>query len=162
MNMASHGHTKYKPGEIAWGAEHHILPIGVYVKVILALAVLMGLTIWAATWHIGDFKLGSYTVHGTMINNVIAMTIAVIKASLVVLFFMHVKFSTNLTKFWAVIGFVWLSLMSFILADYHSRPLDTSVAEPWSSDPGSATPRDVGGPTSSDLGRHGVNVRPRQ
>ena len=81
--MAGHGTThKYKPGEVAWGAEHHILPISVYAKTILALFFLMVLTIWAATWPINDLTLGPLFVHATVFRNLIALTIAIIKASL--------------------------------------------------------------------------------
>ena len=121
--MADHGHTKYKPGEIAWGAEHHIQPVATYAKTIGALFVLMILTILASFWHIQDFHLGSHVIPGTFFNNGIAMTIAVIKALLVILFFMHVKISTPLTRFWAIIGFVWVTLIFFILADYATLSL---------------------------------------
>lgn len=161
--MASDGHKHYKPGEIAWGAEHHIQPLSTYLKTIVALFVLMALTIFAAQYAIPDLKIGGFDIPGTYFNNIIAMTIAVIKATLVVMFFMHVKISSPLTKFWAIIGFIWCSLIFFILADYATRPLDPTIARPWMSDPGSATPKMRGGPTSEDADPVlNVNVRPRQ
>ena len=161
--MADHGHSKYKPGEIAWGAEHHIQPISTYAKTIGALFLLMGATIYFAGVHIHDLNLGRIHIPGTYFNNLIAMTIAVIKAALVVMFFMHVKISTPLTKFWAIVGFIWVTLIFFILADYATRPLDPTVARPWMSDPGSATPKHRGSPMSEDADpRLNVNVRPRQ
>src|SRR4051812_30888503 len=162
--MAGHGTThKYKPGEVAWGAEHHILPISVYGKTIAALFVLMVVTILAAQVSMPDIHVGPLHLPGTFINNIIALTIAVIKACLVILFFMHVKYSTSLTRFWAVIGFVWMCLIFFILADYATRQLDPTVARPWMSDPGSAVPKVRGAPQSEDADPTlNVNVRPRQ
>jgi cytochrome c oxidase subunit 4 len=53
---------------------------------------------------------------------VVAMLIAGVKATLVILFFMHVKYSTRLTKLFVVIGFVWLGLMiSIMMTDYITR-----------------------------------------
>ena len=55
-------------------------------------------------------------------NNVIMLTIAVTKATLVVLFFMHVKYSTSLT--WAVIvgSIFWLAIMlALTMNDYLTR-----------------------------------------
>jgi len=50
------------------------------------------------------------------------LTIAVTKAVLVILFFMHVKYSTRLTTLTAIGGFVWLVIMiGFTLNDYMSR-----------------------------------------
>ncbi|MGH7170354.1 MAG: cytochrome C oxidase subunit IV family protein, partial [Gemmataceae bacterium] len=55
-------------------------------------------------------------------NVVVALAIAVVKASLVVLFFMHVKYSPKLTKLTVVSGlFIFLGLMTLTLADYISR-----------------------------------------
>jgi cytochrome c oxidase subunit IV len=161
--MAGDGHTHYKPGEIAWGAEHHIQPVSTYVKTILILLVLMVVTIAAAQVAVPDIPLFGKVIPGTFLNNIIAMAIALIKASLVVLYFMHVKISTPLTKFWAIIGFVWVTLIAFILADYATRPLDPTVARPWMSDPGSSMPTERGGPMSETADpAMNVNIRPRQ
>ncbi|MBI2220843.1 MAG: cytochrome C oxidase subunit IV family protein, partial [Acidobacteria bacterium] len=55
-------------------------------------------------------------------NTIVALTIAVTKATLVVLFFMHVKYSTRLTWVVAASGVVWLAIMvSLTLSDYLSR-----------------------------------------
>ena len=162
--MAGDAHTThYKPGEIAWGAEHHIQPVFTYVKTIAALFVLMALTIGASYIVFPNITLAGIVIPGTYFNNVIAMAIAVVKATLVILFFMHVKISTPLTKFWAIIGFVWFTLIFFILADYATRPLDPTVARPWMSDPGSSAPKVRGAPTSESADPVlNVNVRPRQ
>lgn len=88
----------------------HISPIRTYLLVFAALMVGTALTIWAA-----------YVDFGAA-NNLVAMAIAVTKATLVVLFFMHVKYSTRLTKLVVAGGFAWLSLLFiFTLADYFTR-----------------------------------------
>ena len=56
------------------------------------------------------------------LNTVVALAIAVIKATLVVLFFMHVKYSTRLT--WAVVlgSIFWLGIMLVLtMSDYLTR-----------------------------------------
>jgi cytochrome c oxidase subunit 4 len=56
-------------------------------------------------------------------NTVVALTIAVIKATFVVLYFMHVRYSSRLIWVIVVAGFFWLAIMFvFTLADYMTRP----------------------------------------
>ena len=67
------------------------------------------------TWQVAVFDLGP-------MNTIVALTIAVFKATLVVLFFMHVKYGTRLT--WVVvIGSVfWLGiLLALTFGDYLTR-----------------------------------------
>jgi cytochrome c oxidase subunit 4 len=65
----------------------------------------------------------AYINWGSRISIVIAMAIAIVKATLVVLYFMHVKGSSGLTKVFVVAGLAWLAiLMGITLAEYHSRP----------------------------------------
>ncbi|MEI6669387.1 MAG: cytochrome C oxidase subunit IV family protein [Acidobacteriota bacterium] len=88
----------------------HLVPLRVYLAVFTALMVLTALTVWAATVDLGPF------------NTVVALGIACTKAVLVVLFFMHVRYSTTLT--WAVVagGFFWLLLLLLMtLSDYVTR-----------------------------------------
>ena len=61
------------------------------------------------------------------LNDVVALSIAVLKGTAVVLFFMHVRHSSKLTKLTVVSGFLWLAFMIFItLSDYWTRGwLDT-------------------------------------
>ena len=88
----------------------HIVPLRVYFLVFITLMLLSALTVWAA---FQDF--------GTM-NTVVALVIAVIKATLVILFFMHVKYSSNLVKVAAAAGFIWLLiLIAFTVGDVASR-----------------------------------------
>jgi cytochrome c oxidase subunit 4 len=109
---------------------HHAHPISMYFFNLLALLVLMGATIFFAQFHFGSLA-----------NNIIAMTIAVTKATLVVLFFMHVKYSTKLTQLWAITGFIWVTLLTIILLDYGTRRYEPVPS--WSQDTGAALPRAV-------------------
>ena len=88
----------------------HIVPIRVYI---IIFATLMGLT--AATILVSYHDLGA-------LNNVVALMIAVTKATLVILYFMHVRYSPSLTKLVAAGSFLWLIiLLSITMADYISR-----------------------------------------
>ena len=59
---------------------------------------------------------------GSRLGIAIAFTIAVIKAVLVVLYFMHIKGASGLTKVFVIAGLAWLAiLMGITLADYHTR-----------------------------------------
>ena len=94
-------------------AKQHSHPtVGLYVAVVLTLMVLT-----CATWAIAFKNLGIF-------NPVVALTIAVIKAVLVILFFMHVRYSSQLTKVTVAAGFFWLMiLITLSLSDYLSRTL---------------------------------------
>ena len=55
-------------------------------------------------------------------NIIIALGIAVTKASLVILYFMHVRYSDKLT--WVIIsaGFMWLAILFVLtMSDYYAR-----------------------------------------
>lgn len=87
-----------------------IVPRKTYYKVAFILFVLLVLTIAAAYIDLGRF------------NIVLAMTIAVIKGTLVVLYFMHVRYSSRLTWIFASAGFFWLIIMFLLtMSDYLSR-----------------------------------------
>jgi cytochrome c oxidase subunit IV len=91
-------------------SEGHIVSPKLYATIGIALLVLT-----ASTCAISYVELGVF-------NAVVALAIAVIKASLVVLFFMHVKYSPKLTKLTVASGlFVFLGLISMTMADYISR-----------------------------------------
>jgi cytochrome c oxidase subunit 4 len=95
---------------------HHIIPVDVYLKVFGVLMVLLVATVLAA---MEDFSI---RLHWGPANVVIAMAIAIAKALLVVLFFMHIKYSSRLTQFIAGIAFLFLAVMFFFtFADYFSR-----------------------------------------
>lgn len=88
----------------------HVVPISTYVGVFLALIALTALTTGVAYIDLGRW------------NTVAALTIAVIKMLLVVLFFMHVKYSAGLTRIAILAGFFWLLIMiTLTLSDELTR-----------------------------------------
>src|SRR5215467_12297782 len=83
---------------------------GLYLIILAALVIGT-----CATWAIAFVDLGIW-------NPVVALTIAVIKATLVILFFMHVFYSSKLTKLTISAGFFWLLIMiTMSLSDYLTR-----------------------------------------
>jgi cytochrome c oxidase subunit IV len=87
-----------------------IVPVATYLKIFAALIVLALLTTGLAFIDLHVF------------NTILAMTIAVTKAVLVVLFFMHVKYEGRLTLVFAIAGFCWLAIMLILTAsDYLTR-----------------------------------------
>ncbi len=91
-------------------AGNHIVSPKIYLAVWAALMIGTGLTVWAAFQEFGPF------------NPIIALTIAVIKAVLVVLFFMHVFYSGKLTKLTILGGLFFLAvLLTLTMSDYLSR-----------------------------------------
>ncbi len=90
--------------------EHHIVSPKVYLAIFAALLVLTALTVAASFVEMGIF------------NPIVALGIAVVKATLVVLFFMHVKYSTKLTKLTVGAGlFTFIVLVGMTLSDYMTR-----------------------------------------
>lgn len=91
-------------------SSHHILPVRVYIAIFLALMVLTVITVFVAFLDLGR------------LNDVVAMAVAVTKASLVILYFMHVRYSDGLTAFWVIGGFAFLAiLIIFTMSDYLTR-----------------------------------------
>ena len=89
---------------------HHIVSPKVYVVILIALLVGTALTVWASFIDLGFW------------NPIIALAIASTKAMLVMLFFMHVWYSSKLTKLTVFAGvFTFLILISLTLTDYISR-----------------------------------------
>jgi len=102
----------------------HIPKVGTLVAVWAALVVLTGVTSAVSYIEMGEF------------NIIVALLIAVTKASLVVWIFMGVRFTTSLTKLFVVAGLVWLSILILLTySDYSSRNW-TYQAQPWSQGPG--------------------------
>ena len=88
----------------------HVASVKSYILVFLALMVLTALTVGVAFVDLGEF------------NDIVALTIAVTKAVLVILIFMHVAHSSRMTKLSIVAGFLWLAiLIGLTLTDYFSR-----------------------------------------
>lgn len=119
----------------------HVFPIRMYVFTLIALLLLMGATVAASYIHFPNVTLGPVTINGSILANVLAMSIAVVKALLVVFYFMHVKYGTDLIKLWALTGFVWVTLMLFILMDYGTRKFEPAPA--FEADKGSALYREI-------------------
>ena len=88
----------------------HVAPKSLYYLIFAALMVGTILTVLVAKFDLGP------------LNNVVMLTIACAKALLVVLFFMHVRWSTRLTWVVAASGFVWLLILfGLTLSDYMTR-----------------------------------------
>ena len=83
---------------------------GFYLAIFVTLLVLTGATVAAAFVNLGPM------------NNVVMLSIAVAKGTLVILFFMHVAYGPRLVWALAGLGFAWLMLMiGLTLADYFTR-----------------------------------------
>ena len=90
--------------------QEHVVPYTVYLAVFGALMVLTAMTVAVAFYDLGN------------LNVAVALTVAVIKATLVVLFFMHVKYASIITKLVVISSLVWLGFLFFItLSDYLTR-----------------------------------------
>ena len=88
----------------------HVSPKSIYYSIFAALMVLTALTVFAAFVNLGVF------------NFPVALAIAVIKSTLVILFFMHVKYSSHLTKLVVVTSLFFLViLLGETFMDYASR-----------------------------------------
>jgi cytochrome c oxidase subunit 4 len=104
---AEHAHASHGAG--------HISPISLYITIFGALMVLTGVTVGAAYVDLGRF------------NFAVAMMIAGFKASLVIWYFMHMKYQSQLTKLTVATGLFFLAiLLSLMLLDYGSK-----TGPPW-------------------------------
>src|SRR5579884_2659298 len=93
------------------GHSEHVVSAGLYWLIWFILICATFLTAWIATVDLGIF------------NTVVALLIATCKASIVVLFFMHVKYtSERMTKAILISAIFWMALVLFLsLADYSTR-----------------------------------------
>ncbi|MEO6028703.1 MAG: cytochrome C oxidase subunit IV family protein [Candidatus Binatia bacterium] len=88
----------------------HVVSLKIYFAIFATLMVLTALTVWVAFIDLGTM------------NTVVALAIAVTKATLVILFFMHVKYSSRLTWLVVASGFFFLAIMlALTMADVVSR-----------------------------------------
>ena len=88
----------------------HIVPKTTYYVIFAALMALTAITVWVSSIDLGA------------LNTVVALAIAGFKAVLVVMFFMHLKYSTRLTKVAVVGGIYWLGILfALTLSDYLTR-----------------------------------------
>jgi cytochrome c oxidase subunit IV len=93
--------------------EHHVPPVSLYLVIFGALIVGTILTVVVAKFDLGPF------------NNIVMLTVACAKALLVVLYFMHVRWSSRLTWVIAASGFLWLIIMfALTMQDYMTRGWD--------------------------------------
>lgn len=106
------------------GGEHHHGGPAVYTRNLIALLILTGLTVGASFLNLGSNEA----------NVVVALAIATIKATLVALFFMHLRWDRPVNAIIAVTGFLFLGIL--LLFDFldvgtrrDPRPLNVTVME---------------------------------
>ncbi|MDE3056582.1 MAG: cytochrome C oxidase subunit IV family protein [Bacteroidota bacterium] len=88
----------------------HVVSRKVYYFIFAALMVLLILTISMAYFDLGPF------------NVIIALVIAIIKATLVILYFMHVRYGSRVTWVFVSAGFFWLIIMfTLTMSDFVTR-----------------------------------------
>jgi cytochrome c oxidase subunit 4 len=88
----------------------HVVSVKIYLAIFAILMCLTALTVWVAFLDLGTM------------NTFVALAVAVTKATLVVLFFMHVKYSSKLTWLVVASGFFFLAIMlAFTMSDIVSR-----------------------------------------
>jgi len=92
----------------------HIVSPKIYIVIFASLMLGTSITVWAAFQNFGKF------------NIVIALVIATIKATLVVLYFMHARYSPKRTQLVIVCSVFWLAIMlALTLSDYATRSHET-------------------------------------
>jgi len=92
----------------------HIIPARIYIAIWGALIVLTATTVFAASIDLGVF------------NIVLALVIATVKGTLVVLFFMHLRYSTKLTMVTVIASIFWLFILfALTMTDYFTRAWST-------------------------------------
>ncbi|CAN1567360.1 caa3_sub_IV, caa(3)-type oxidase, subunit IV [Fimbriimonadaceae bacterium] len=133
------------------GGHSHVLSVPLLLGNMLWLMFLLIVTWWASTQNFGN----------VIINNVVAMLIATVKAVFVIWIFMGVMHASKLAKIWVVTGFGVLFLMFGILGDYATRQYEPVSG--WETNVpnngGSAFPREW--PPQKKPEQVGENFRPR-
>ncbi len=95
----------------------HLVPVSLYVAIWATLMVCTALTVFAATVELGVF------------NIVVALVIATLKGTLVVLFFMHLRYSTKLTMATVIAAMFFLFLLlGLTMTDYLTRAWLTNAS----------------------------------
>jgi cytochrome c oxidase subunit IV len=88
----------------------HVSPLSTYLSIFAALMVLSAITVGAAFVDLGS------------LNPIVALAIAGLKATLVILYFMHVKYSSRLTKLTVVLSMFFVAILfAETLMDYATR-----------------------------------------
>ena len=112
--MSEHSHA-------AVHSEAHHVSLATYIAVFVALMVLLVATIAVTYIDVGRW------------NIIIALSIAVAKAALIVTYFMHIRYADGVTRLYSLVGFLWFGLLILIsMSDYLTRGLDQSVVHPTS------------------------------
>jgi cytochrome c oxidase subunit 4 len=95
--------------------EHGHIGVRTYAVVFIALMILLVITVAAAQIPFAEHGVGRLGI-------VITFLIAAVKAVLVVVYFMHIRYSTKLTKVFVVAGLLWLGILFVLtLSDYLTR-----------------------------------------
>lgn len=125
----------------------HVSPKSTYYTIFGTLMALTAVTVFVAFVNLG------------MLNFPVALTIAIFKATLVVLFFMHVKYSSRLTKLVCGSAFFFLLILfTLTLSDYLSREWYTSPR----GTVGAGTQRTIGPPPAGSTGKSFQKRPPRR
>lgn len=96
------------------------IPKKIYLRVWIALVLLLALT-----WGLAEINLGPF-------NNVAALGISVTKMLLVVLFFMHGKYEKPITWIFITGGLIWFLIMiDLTMSDYLTRGSATGIRQSW-------------------------------
>lgn len=99
----------------------HIVPVRIYVLIFVALIVFTGVTTWVAFHDLGRW------------NTIVALGIAVTKMMLVILYFMHLRYSHGLTRIVVLASFMFLAiLIGLTLSDSLTRSW-TPSPDSWGS-----------------------------
>ncbi len=89
---------------------HSVVQTSIYFRVSILLAILLVATVAAAQYDMGHW------------NVPVALSIAVAKAILIVLFFMHIRYGSPMLRLFAVGGLLWLVILLVLSgADFVSR-----------------------------------------
>ena len=88
----------------------HIVPRRTYYVIFAALLGLTALTVWVAFFDLGPF------------NTIVAMSIASLKTTLIILYFMHARYGSRLVWVFLGCGVLWLGvLLGLLMSDYIGR-----------------------------------------
>jgi cytochrome c oxidase subunit IV len=90
--------------------EHYVVPVRTYLTVFVVLMVLVAVTVSASFIDLG------------IVSVIVALGIATVKAGLIMLYFMHLRYSSKITWVFAGLGFLGLLIMILIaMGDYVAR-----------------------------------------
>ena len=103
-------HNPDHADHIGHAPAHHRSSLASYFAVFITLMVLTVVTVWVSRINLGD------------LNTPVAMAIAIVKATVVILWFMHVIHSPRMTWIVVISSFLWLAVMFVVfVADYMTR-----------------------------------------